>query len=156
MERAAATVTSGFASRDQMCDSASMVTAGGAVVAIAGDMTAAPAVSARLVEMMWALRKDRSEQFPGMLGTDSCWDVLLALYAAHLNQHRLNISKLQIHIGIPPTTVLRSIAALAEAGLVVRTADRLDSRRVIVELSPSGVAAMNRYFHKTGLRAVLV
>jgi DNA-binding transcriptional ArsR family regulator len=137
-------------------DAAAQAIGGAAISAFTGDTIAAPAASARLVEMMCTLRKDRFEHFPGLLGTDACWDILLTLYAGHLNQHRLNISKLNERTKVPPTTVLRSITTLAEARLVIRTKDRFDGRRILVELSPSGVAAMNRYFLRTGVRAVLL
>jgi hypothetical protein len=127
-----------------------------AVQASAGNITATPVVSARLVEMMCAVRKDRLEQFPGPLGSDSCWDILLTLYAAHLNQHRLTITKVKEQTAVPSTTALRLIAALGSAGLVTRTKDRLDGRRIFVELSPAGVAALNRYFLRTGLRTAFV
>jgi DNA-binding MarR family transcriptional regulator len=113
-------------------------------------------VTGGLIQMICSVRKDRQEQFPGQLGSDSTWDVLLQLYASHIGQYRLNISRLTARTGAPGTTVLRALSVLSEAGLLTRSADPVDRRRVFVALSSTGLAAMNRYFLKTGARAVFL
>lgn len=128
----------------------------GMVYSFNAQPSAPEGITARLIDMMCAVRNERLEQFPGALGSDSCWDVLLHLYSVHLKQHRLNISSLRKRTGIADTTLLRTVTTLAEAGLVVRVPDPFDRRRVMVELSPAGVAAMNRYFARTGTRVVLI
>jgi DNA-binding MarR family transcriptional regulator len=128
----------------------------GMVYSFNGHSAAPEGITSRLIDMMCAVRNERLEQFPGALGSDSCWDVLLHLYSVHLKQHRLNISSLRKRTGIADTTLLRTIATLADAGLVARMPDPFDGRRVMVELSPAGIAAMNRYFARTGTRVVLI
>jgi DNA-binding HxlR family transcriptional regulator len=128
----------------------------GMLYSFSGQPAAPEGITARLIDMMCAVRNARLEQFPGALGSDSCWDILLHLYSVHLKQHRLNISTLRKRTGIADTTLLRTVATLAEAGFVARVPDPFDRRRVMVELSPAGVAAMNRYFARTGTRVVLI
>lgn len=110
----------------------------------------------RLAKLIAKLRSDRKECFPGQLGNDSCWTVILQLYAAHVDQHRLHIGRLTERSGLPATTVLRSLDALGAAGFLVRSEDRLDRRRVVIELSPAGVTAMNEYLLKSGTRAAFL
>ncbi len=115
-----------------------------------------PVATGRLIELMCEVRRDRQEFFPGPLSSDACWDILLQLYRAHLDQHRLNISRLTRHARLPGTTVLRSLDTLCFAGLAIRSNDRLDRRRINIELSSAGIAAMNRFFMKSGTRVVLL
>ena len=127
----------------------------GTVCAITGS-AATVGVGRRLGQMITALRRDRQKNFPGVLASDSHWAVILQLYAAHVDQHRLHIGTLTKRAGVPGTTVLRAISALDSAGFLTRSNDRFDRRRVIVELSEAGVAAMNRYLQNAGSRAVFL
>jgi DNA-binding MarR family transcriptional regulator len=113
-------------------------------------------VSGRLVHAICELRRSRHAFFPGKLLGDGMWDVLLRLYAAHLDQHRLSISRLTRETGIAATTVLRWLASLDQAGLIERTDDPNDYRRVFVELSDEGADAMNRFFAASGTRAIFI
>ena len=110
------------------------------------------AIGLRLLRLLCTLGKARQAQFTGPLATQPCWDVLLQLYMAHLNQHRLSIGDVTKRTGVPGTSVLRAIQALQAAGLLNRTEDWYDRRRVFVELSQEGVDAMTRYI-QTGSRA---
>lgn len=112
--------------------------------------------SARLVHTICELRRSRRQFFPGKLLGDGMWDVLLRLYAAHLDQHRLSISRLTRETGIAATTMLRRLAALEQSRMIVRTDDPNDYRRVFVELSDSGAEAMNRFFAASGTRAIFI
>jgi DNA-binding HxlR family transcriptional regulator len=129
---------------------------GGTVYPFTGNPVPPQGVTAHLIDVMCAVRKDRAEQFPGVLGSDSCWDVLLHLYAVHLDQYRVNISRLRKRTRIAETTLLRTLTTLTKAGLVTRSASRFDRRSVMIELSPAGIAAITRYFTRTGTRAVLI
>lgn len=116
----------------------------------------APPVTAGLIRLISAVRRDRQAIFPGALSSDSCWEVLLQLYCAHLDQHRMNIGKLTQRSGLPPTTVLRTLETLAAAGLSARFRDPLDRRAVIVGLTEAGAAQMQLFFARSGTRAVLL
>jgi DNA-binding MarR family transcriptional regulator len=54
---------------------------------------------------------------------------------------------------VPPTTALRWIAQMTEAGLLVRVEDESDRRRAFIDLSDKAAEAMARYFHELGRQA---
>jgi hypothetical protein len=106
-------------------------------------------VSAGLRRALMARRIQQS-QFPrGMFG-DPAWDLTLELYASWLAYGRTSVSELCLGAGVAPTTGLRWIAALCEAGLVRRIRDPLDGRRVFIELTEVGGESMSRYFETLG------
>jgi DNA-binding MarR family transcriptional regulator len=87
------------------------------------------------------------EQFFGPdLFADPAWDILLDLYAARLEQQRVAVSSLCIAAAVPATTALRWIKTLTETGLLVRTADPNDGRRVYIELSQETADSLDTYF----------
>jgi len=120
------------------------------------DSSAALGIGRRLGQMMAALRRNRQENFPGILASETYWAVVLQLYAAHVDQHRLNIGMLTKRAAVPATTVLRAISALEAVGFVIRSEDRFDRRRVVVELSSAGVAAMNNYLQSAASRGAFL
>lgn len=117
---------------------------------------ATPSVTSRLIQLISSVRQVRREILPGALGCDPCWEILLQLYRAHLDQVRLNVSRLTVRTGLPATTILRGLETLAEAGFLAKTTDPLDRRMVIVALTETGVSRMNLFFVRTGTHAVLV
>jgi len=114
------------------------------------DLAIPPGVTPRLVKVICKLRREREEFVPARLLADPAWEILLQLYAAHVEQQRVSISNLAAMTGLPGTTALRWLGTLESEGLVGRSGDPLDSRRVFVGLAPAGVRAMNRYFARTG------
>jgi DNA-binding MarR family transcriptional regulator len=91
-------------------------------------------------------RNRRAEHFRVGMFSDPAWDLLLELYAFELSQQRTSVTQLGIMSHVPPTTVSRWITALECEGLVERTIDHLDSRRVFVALTRKGDFAMDGYF----------
>jgi DNA-binding MarR family transcriptional regulator len=85
-----------------------------------------------------------------LLGCDyfsgPAWDILLHLFDCHFRQLRNTIGKLTAGTKIPATTVIRWLDRLENDRLIMLRDDPLDARRRFVELSPSGVEVMNRYF----------
>jgi len=77
---------------------------------------------------------------------DPVWDILLELYAAELSNERPAISEVCKGGAVPYTTALRWVGHLEDAGLLVRTPDPEDRRRVFVKLSAKGFASMSEYF----------
>lgn len=130
--------------------------AGGFVPPVTDFDFAPPGISARLVQAVAELRRERETVLPGNLVADPAWDLLLQLYAAHLEQYRVSISSLSKMSRVPLTTTVRVLRSLADAGLVDRRGDPTDSRRIFVSLSPSGVSKMNRYFLTAGARTAFV
>lgn len=116
---------------------------------------AAPEVgmAGRVAQWLSVVRRYQKKHFPGALGSDSCWAVLLQLYAAHVYQHRIYIHTLTDRTGVPGTSVLRALETLTAAGFASRTEDRFDRRRVIVELTEAGASAMKECLLNSGSRA---
>ncbi|WP_247890108.1 response regulator [Azospirillum brasilense] len=103
--------------------------------------------------ILTAIRRKRAARekfFPKGLFEDPCWDMLLDLMINHLQERRISVSSLCIASGVAQTTALRRITDLHDRGLVRRIADDKDGRRVFIELTEEGVAAMERYVETVG------
>ena len=87
----------------------------------------------------------RTNFFPDGLFADPAWDMLLDLMHARLNGKQISVSSLCIAARVPATTALRRIGDLVSSGLAVRVKDATDGRRVFIELTPDGLARMERY-----------
>jgi len=116
----------------------------------AGDEAADdPGVDAAFIRSIIRARRLRDQFFRGELFADPAWDMLLDLMAARLETNRVAVSSLCIAAAVPATTALRWIKALTDRGLLVRSADPQDGRRVYIELSDDTARALASY-----LRAV--
>lgn len=91
-------------------------------------------------------RQQRGRFFKSNLFADPAWDMLLELYSASLAERRLTVSRLAERSGVPLTTALRWIAVLEKDGLIDRTNDRFDRRRMFLELSEKGRCGMIAFF----------
>lgn len=80
-------------------------------------------------------RRMRDQFFGGGLFEDPAWDMLLDLFAADLEGKRVSVSSLCIAAAVPPTTALRWIGRMSDAGLLRREADPDDRRRAFMGLS---------------------
>ncbi|MGV8998217.1 MAG: hypothetical protein ACOH12_14865 [Parvibaculaceae bacterium] len=87
----------------------------------------------------------RTNFFPDGLFADPAWDMLLDLMHARLNGKQISVSSLCIAARVPATTALRRIGDLVSSGLAARVKDVNDGRRVFIELTPDGLARMERY-----------
>lgn len=101
-------------------------------------------------------RAQRARFFTASLFSDPAWDMLLVLYATELSGRRLAVSKLAERSGVPMTTALRWIATLEGEGLVVRSGDQFDGRRVFIVLSRQGFKAMQAYFDSMEADTIVV
>jgi len=52
--------------------------------------------------------------------------------------------------GVPPTTALRWIGQMTEAGLLKRIEDETDRRRAFITLTDKAIEAMSAYFAELG------
>ena len=95
---------------------------------------------------MIKLRRMRDRFFEPSLFADPGWDILLDLYAAHDEGKPVSVSSLCIAAAVPPTTALRWITNMTDAGLLVRVQDPGDARRVFIELAPDTRMKMEAYF----------
>ncbi len=100
-----------------------------------------------LARKTYALRRKRAAIFgnPDLFG-EPAWDILIDLYIAHAEGKPVSVSSACIGSAAPATTGLRWLGILADEGLLVRENDADDNRRVLVRLTPTGLAAMERFF----------
>jgi DNA-binding MarR family transcriptional regulator len=117
---------------------------GEVAVALMPEDERAGQASASAVRAMIAARKLRAQYLhPRLLGEPG-WDILLELYAAHLEPRDLNVTAITAAVGAPMTTVLRWVDTLAAAGLVVRVRPLGKGRRGSLALTPEAVARMRQ------------
>ncbi|WOE76213.1 hypothetical protein [Alterisphingorhabdus coralli] len=103
-------------------------------------------VSARKVRQLIAQRRMRDRFFDGALFADPAWDILLDLYAAHLEEVSISVSSLCIAAAVPPTTALRWVSLMTRHGILERKPDDEDKRRVYIVLSQQALTAISGYF----------
>jgi DNA-binding transcriptional ArsR family regulator len=115
--------------------------------------TRPPLPDPRLVRQIIRQRQLRARFFDGDLFADPAWDMLLDLTAARAEHSRVSVTSLCIASGVPPTTALRWIAQMTEAGLLERVEDEIDKRRAFITLTDKAADAMARYFAELGKSA---
>lgn len=103
-------------------------------------------ITARDIRQTIRQRRMRDRFFAGNLFEDPAWDMLLDLFAAELERTKVSVSSLCIAAAVAPTTALRWIARMTEAGLFERRPDPRDRRRAFMVLSPRASEGMRRYF----------
>ncbi len=108
----------------------------------------------RLVRRIIRQRQLRAKFFESELFADPAWDMLLDLTAARVEHTRVSVTSLCIASGVPPTTALRWITQMTEAGLLERVEDEADRRRAFIALTDAASDAMARYFAEVGKEAV--
>lgn len=114
-----------------------------------------PLPDPRLVRRIIRQRQLRARFFDGDLFADPAWDMLLDLTAARAEHARVSVTSLCIASGVPPTTALRWIGQMTEAGLLQRVEDETDRRRAFITLSDGAADAMARYFAELGAQAAV-
>jgi len=109
-----------------------------------------PGVPVETVAAVIRARRLRERYFADTLFADPAWDMMLDLLKAELSGQRVSVSSLCAAAAVPPTTALRWLKTLVEQGLLIRTNDPLDGRRVYVELSRDASLGLRRYFSQIG------
>lgn len=104
----------------------------------------APLDPAQIRELIQARRLRDAFFQPGLFG-EPAWDILLDLMLAKLERTNVSVSSLCIAAAVPPTTALRCITGMTEGGLLERSADPNDARRIFISLAAGTEAAMRRY-----------
>ena len=115
-----------------------------------------PLPDPRLIRRIIRQRQQRARFFDGDLFADPAWDMLLDLTAARAEHTRVSVTSLCIASGVPPTTALRWIGQMTEAGLLQRIEDETDRRRAFITLTDKAADAMARYFAELGTGAARV
>ncbi|HEX8655384.1 MAG TPA: hypothetical protein VF693_09205 [Allosphingosinicella sp.] len=111
------------------------------IAARAGDR---PAITAPLVRSLVIARQLRGEYFDIGAG-GAAWTMLLELLAARLEGRRVNQRRLARAAGIPETTALRLVRALAGAGHLTAPRDPDCRRDLLIALSDEAAARMEEY-----------
>ena len=89
----------------------------------------------------------RKSIFPTEIFADPAWDILLHLYASHLEQRRETISRIICLSDVPATTGLRWVHKLVDMDLLTLRDDPCDLRRKWVLLTPTAQCALGAYFN---------
>ena len=105
-----------------------------------------PLPDPRLIRRIILQRQMRAQFLGSGLFADPAWDMLLDLTAAREEHRRVSVTSLCIASRVPPTTALRWITLLEEAGLVQRSGDNADRRRTFIALTDKAASKIARYF----------
>lgn len=81
-------------------------------------------------------RRQIGARFGFTLFAAPAWDMLLDLYVANLQGRSCYLWPLGVASNVPMSTAHRKLMEMAAAGLIKRTIDTADRRRVTVRLSP--------------------
>jgi hypothetical protein len=109
------------------------------------DQGAVPDIAPREIRDAIRARRLRDEYFGAGLFEDPAWDMLLDLFAAELERAQVSVSSLCLAAAVAPTTALRWIARMTDAGLLERQPDPFDRRRAFMGLSRRASTAMRTY-----------
>lgn len=87
-----------------------------------------------------------------IIGPSHCaspvWDMLLDLYVADREGRSLYIWPLSVAGNVPISSAHRKIDAMVQGGMVIRSTDESDRRRVGIQLSPSFRLALESLFDR--------
>ena len=99
---------------------------------------------ARLCQAVYRLRRARPKFMAAAvdLFADPVWDMMLDLYIASQRGKLTTVTNACVAADVPQTTGLRYIEKLTSRGLAVRYSHLKDKRMLGLELTPSGMAAM--------------
>ena len=96
----------------------------------------------RLARTISHWRRKRDAMFDSLIFADPEWDILLDLFAQSGFDRRVSMSSLCIAASVPTTTAMRCINAMVEQGVLAKSRDEVDARRVLIELAEETRAKM--------------
>jgi len=108
-----------------------------------------PADLGRAVQIEIGNRALRARVFDPDFFCDPAWDMLLDLFLQQCMEKPVCVSSLCVASCAPSTTALRWIRVLEQAGLVERSRDPADRRRIFVRLTSVGHAKIAGYLAAT-------
>lgn len=94
------------------------------------------------IESILVFRRARNTVFGEGLFSDPAWDILLALYAAHLEGRSVSLTELALSTDTPQSTAARWIVALEARGLVSTDNNSIDPLDFRIELSGKATVAL--------------
>jgi len=80
-------------------------------------------------------RRERERLLGADLFSDPVWDMMLDLFVSARIPKRVSVSSLCIAATVPATTALRHLKVMESRGIVIRTKDHLDQRRLYISLT---------------------
>jgi DNA-binding MarR family transcriptional regulator len=95
------------------------------------------------------LRRSRDQFLPAYLFSEPAWDILLDLFAADVEGRSVSVSSACIAASVPTSTALRWLTKLENQGLVERSDDSQDRRRVYVRITPFARDAIAKWLVST-------
>jgi DNA-binding MarR family transcriptional regulator len=96
-------------------------------------------------------RRKRDSLFEPVVFADPEWDVLLDLFVEGWSGRKVGMSSLCIAASVPATTALRCINAMIEQGVLAKSRDENDGRRVLIELTPDTRTRMRAWLTNVAL-----
>jgi hypothetical protein len=102
-----------------------------------------------LIKLFQTNRRSRDRLFPICGGEDPSWDIVLYILEQDLLRQKVSVTSACHATSVPQTTAMRKIDELVAAGLLVRTPDVADRRRVLVKTTTACRDAAHRYFETT-------
>lgn len=91
-----------------------------------------------------ALRRARHRHLPADIFSNASCDMLLDLFENMLNGRTISLTSLATVTGVPISTGVRRVEELEARGYCKRYADRSDKRRIMIEITDSGRAVVER------------
>lgn len=98
------------------------------------------------VRSEYVRRGRRRRYFPSITIGEPCWDMLLDLAAARLENKQISTSSACYGSGVPQSTALRWLKVMEDEGLVLRVPAADDKRKSFIEISETGLTALERYY----------
>ena len=87
-------------------------------------------------------RRKRDAMFDPVIFADPEWDILLDLFAESGSGRRVSMSGLCIAAAVPTTTAVRCINMMVDRGVLAKSRDMNDGRRMLIELTEETRAKM--------------
>jgi len=105
------------------------------------DVSGLLATAEVLLDERWAI----TEAFDRKLFVEPAWTMLLLVFAAFAKRESITVGHLRKSVGLAPASALRALGRLEELGLIARTPDLQDLRRVHVIPTIEGFGRMAEY-----------
>lgn len=106
------------------------------------------ALTPRFVRTLIAARRLRSQRLGPAFAPEPGWSLLLALYAAHLEQAEVTLAALTRAVAAPGATVYGRMVALEALGLLERRPDPSRGRGTIVRLTDEAAVRIHDYLRE--------
>lgn len=100
------------------------------------------AVDHRMIKTIMGFHAAQQKILGSGLLDDAAWVMLLDLLLMHIERRPLAVTALCVGAGVPMTTALRRLDQLIAKGLVQKSSDLSDRRRMLVSITPKGVESV--------------